>query len=134
LTDARCSPKPIQQPRPPITIGGTGERRTARVVARWADHWDLGFTPPTEVPRKLDALRQHCDAIGRDPSDITVSAVVRTAEGTHRREPREVADDIEQYAHAGCHLALVEALASDPDDAAMEIERLTRMCASLTAA
>jgi F420-dependent oxidoreductase-like protein len=134
LTDARCSPKPIQRPHPPITIGGTGERRTARVVARWANHWDLGFTPPTDVPRKLDALGRHCDAIGRDPSDITVSAVVRTAQGTRRREPREIAEDIEQYARAGCDLALVEAVASDPDDAAPEIERLTRVCSSVTAA
>jgi F420-dependent oxidoreductase-like protein len=134
LTDARCSPKPIQRPHPPITIGGTGERRTARVVARWANHWDLGFTSPMDVPRKLDALGRHCDATGRDPSDITVSAVVRTAEGTRRREPGEIAADIEQYARAGCDLALVEAVACDLDDAAPEIERLTRLCASVTAA
>lgn len=134
LTDARCSPKPIQQPRPPITIGGTGEQRTARVVARWADHWDLGFTPPADVTRKLDALAQHCDVIGRDPREITVSAVVRTAQGTSRREPCDIAEDIVEYAHAGCDLALVEALATNPDDAAPEIERLTRLCASLTSA
>jgi hypothetical protein len=70
----------------------------------------------------------------RDPREITVSAVVRTAQGTRRREPREIAEDIEQYARAGCDLALVEAVACNPDDAAPEIERLTRLCASVTAA
>jgi F420-dependent oxidoreductase-like protein len=134
LLDAHCSPKPIQRPHPPITIGGTGERRTARVVARWADHWDLGFTPPADVPRKLAALAEHCDAIGRNPHDITISAVVRTAQGTQRRELGEVAQDIEHYAAAGCDLALVEALASAPDDAVAEVESLTRVCLPLAAA
>jgi F420-dependent oxidoreductase-like protein len=134
LDEARCSPKPIQRPSPPITIGGTGERRTARIVARWADHWDLGFTPPADVPRKVAALAEHCDAIGRNGHDITISAVVRTARGTIRRERREVACDIERYAAAGCGLVLVEAVAPDPDGAAAEIEHLTRMCEPLVAA
>jgi F420-dependent oxidoreductase-like protein len=134
LTDAYCSPKPIQRPRPPITIGGTGERRTARVVARWADHWDLGFTRPADVPRKLAVLAEHCDTIGRDPDDITISAVVRTTEGTGRRHVRDIAYEIEQYASAGCDLALVEAYATDPDDASAEVERLTSTCRSMAAA
>jgi F420-dependent oxidoreductase-like protein len=134
LDEARCSPKPIQRPYPPITIGGTGERRTARVVARWADHWDLGFTQPADVPRKVAALAEHCDAIGRNCHDVTISAVVRTVRGTNRRELHEVACDIERYAAAGCDLVLVEALAPDPDDAAAEIEHLTRICQPLVAA
>src|SRR5580704_10118898 len=59
LADARCEPKPAQRPRPPIVIGGTGERRTAAVVARRADHWNLGFTRPQDVPAKLAALAGH---------------------------------------------------------------------------
>ncbi|MEA3020100.1 MAG: hypothetical protein QOI47_1624 [Actinomycetota bacterium] len=131
LIDARCSPKPMQRPHPPITIGGTGERRTARIVARWADHWDLGFTRPADVARKVEALAGHCEAIGRDPKEITISAVIRTAEGSSRRDPHDIACEIEQYAGAGCDLALVEALASDEHDALAEVERLTAMCTPL---
>ena len=44
VTDARCEPKSVQEPHPPIVIGGTGERRTIPLVARWADHWNAGRT------------------------------------------------------------------------------------------
>jgi F420-dependent oxidoreductase-like protein len=134
LRDARCEPKPVQRPRPPFTIGGSGERRTAAVVARWGDHWDLGFTPAVDVPRKLAALARHCDQVGRDPAEITVSAVVRTAAGPRRRDLGAVVDDVRAYEDAGCHLALVEALADDPADARAEVERLTAACHPLVVA
>lgn len=131
LTDARAEPKPRQRPRPPITIGGPGERRTVGVVARWADHWDLGFTPPADVPRKLAVLAERCAAVGRDPAGITVSVVVRTAEGDARRDLHDVVADLRAYEKAGCHLALVEALADHPGEAAAEVERLTAACRPL---
>src|SRR5262245_21783363 len=134
LTDARCEPKPVQRPRPPIVIGGAGERRTAAAVARWGDHWDLGFTPPAAVPGKLAALAGHCAAIGRDPAEVTVSAVVRTAGPGGRRDLGAVADDIRAYEDAGCDLALVEALADDPAGARTEVERLTAACEPLASA
>jgi len=130
LSEARCEPKPVQRPRPPITIGGTGERRTLGVVARWADHWDLGFTRPADVPRKLGLLAERCAEVGRDAGEVTVSAVVRTAHATGRRDLREVADEIAEYEAAGCHLALVEAIAA-PGDGRAEIERLTDACQPL---
>ncbi len=79
LTDARCEPRPVQRPRPPIVIGGSGKQRTARIVARWADHWNLGFARPGDFPRKLRALARHCADLGRDPAGIDISVVVRTA-------------------------------------------------------
>src|SRR5580700_9114758 len=46
LTNARCEPKPVQQPHPPVCIGGSGERRTLRTAARFAQHWNFaGGTP-----------------------------------------------------------------------------------------
>ncbi len=131
LADAHCEPKPVQRPRPPIVVGGTGERRTAAVVARWADHWNLGFTRPGDVPRKLDALAGHCAAIGRDPDGIDISVVVRTAGGGRRRDLSEVADEIAAYEKAGCQIAFVEALAGSPEQARAEIERLTAACQAL---
>ena len=60
------SPKAVQRPRPPILIGGNGERRTLRTVARFADHWNFVRGEPDVFARKLDVLREHCDEIGRD--------------------------------------------------------------------
>jgi F420-dependent oxidoreductase-like protein len=133
LVGARCEPKAIQRPRPPFTIGGTGERRTMGVVARWADHWDLGFTPPADVPRKIGLLGERCAAIGRDPGEITLSAVVRTADHVGRLDLAAVVEQIAAYEQAGVHLAIVEALADGPADAGAEIERLTAACAPLAA-
>jgi F420-dependent oxidoreductase-like protein len=124
LRDARCEPKPVQRPRLPITIGGTGERRTLPLVARWADHWDLGFTAPADVPRKLELLAGECAAIGRDVREIAISAVVRT----EHRHLAEVVDEVDAYERAGCQIALVEALPQEG-----EIERLTEALEPLAA-
>jgi F420-dependent oxidoreductase-like protein len=77
LTNARCEPKPVQQPHPPIVIGGGGEQRTLRAVARWADHWNVPGGGPEVFTAKRDVLAQHCDAIGRDPSTIVTSTHLR---------------------------------------------------------
>ena len=77
LRDARCEPKPVQRPRPPICIGGGGEKRTLRAVARHADHWNFGGGSVEEFVRKRDVLRGHCDTIGRDPATIMTSTQLR---------------------------------------------------------
>jgi F420-dependent oxidoreductase-like protein len=77
LLDARCEPKSIQRPHPPIVIGGKGKRRTLRAVARWASMWDVNFIPPADLPEYLDVLAGHCAAVGRDVDDITIMAHVR---------------------------------------------------------
>jgi F420-dependent oxidoreductase-like protein len=65
LEEAPFEPGFVQQPAPPLLIGGGGERRTLRTVARYADVANL-LGPVSEVERKLDVLRRHCDAVGRD--------------------------------------------------------------------
>jgi F420-dependent oxidoreductase-like protein len=70
LAETICSPRPIQQPRPPILIGGGGEKKTLRLVARYADACNLFAMGPDEIARKLDILRAHCEAEERDPSTI----------------------------------------------------------------
>jgi F420-dependent oxidoreductase-like protein len=69
IQEAYCNPKPIQKPHPPIMVGGSGERETLRIVAKYADACNL-FGSPETVRRKLDALREHCKAVGRDYSSI----------------------------------------------------------------
>src|SRR5450755_4173548 len=77
LTSARCEPKPVQQPHPPLVVGGSGERRTLRTAARFAQHWNFVGGPPEEFARKRDVLYAHCQDIGRDPKEITLSSHVR---------------------------------------------------------
>ncbi len=74
LTDALAEPKPVQSPLP-LWIGGAGERMTLRVVAEHADGWNTFLLPLEAYQRKLDALAEHCRAIGRDPNDIRKSLV-----------------------------------------------------------
>jgi alkanesulfonate monooxygenase SsuD/methylene tetrahydromethanopterin reductase-like flavin-dependent oxidoreductase (luciferase family) len=69
LSDAVCEPKPLQRPRPPIVIGGEGERRTLRTLARYGDVMDCGG-PPDHVRAKIAVLERHCRDAGRDPNDI----------------------------------------------------------------
>lgn len=72
VTDAICDPKPIQQPRPPIWIGGGGEQVTLKIVAQHAD-WSNFMGTTENFKAKRDILRKHCDDIGRDWSEIRMS-------------------------------------------------------------
>jgi F420-dependent oxidoreductase-like protein len=76
LIEARCNPKPIQRPHPPLCIGGSGERRTLRTAARFAQHWNFVGGTVEEFVRKRDVLHQHCEDLGRDPAEILLSSHV----------------------------------------------------------
>jgi F420-dependent oxidoreductase-like protein len=69
LQRANCDPKPLQQPHPPILIGGGGEQLTLRVVARLADRSNFGGKPE-EFAHKTEVLKQHCKDVGRDYDEI----------------------------------------------------------------
>jgi F420-dependent oxidoreductase-like protein len=77
LAETMCFPMPISQPHPPILVGGGGEKKTLRLVARYADACNLFGSGPAEVANKLEVLRSHCEAEGRDYDRIqkTVLAV-----------------------------------------------------------
>jgi len=66
---AQCDPKPLQQPHPPVWIGGGGEQLTLRVVARHADRSNFGGTPH-EFAHRCEVLKGHCAAVGRDYDEI----------------------------------------------------------------
>ncbi|HXI91106.1 MAG TPA: LLM class F420-dependent oxidoreductase [Blastocatellia bacterium] len=72
LKDAYCEPKPVQQPRPRIMIGGSGEKLMLRVIARRADIWNT-FGSPQLFRHKIEVLREHCAAVDRNFDDIEVS-------------------------------------------------------------
>jgi len=73
VNDAVNNPKPLQQPHPPILIGGAGEKRLLRLVAEHADIWNCPNNAALELSHKLEVLKQHCAAFGRDPATIEVS-------------------------------------------------------------
>ena len=77
VTNARNEPKGPQQPHAPIVIGGVGERRTLKAVARWADHWNSAPLGPGEWNHKVSVLERHCADVGRDSGEITKSMMVR---------------------------------------------------------
>jgi F420-dependent oxidoreductase-like protein len=69
LKDALCYPKPVQD-RIPIVIGGTGPKKTLRVVAKHADEWNATVATPDQYTELNEVLEEHCAAIGRDPTEI----------------------------------------------------------------
>ena len=77
LREARCEPKPVQRPGPPLVIGGSGEQLTLRVAAQYADIWN--FTGPSveTFRHKVRVLHDHCAAVGRDPAAIQLSVQLR---------------------------------------------------------
>lgn len=74
LVDAPLQPKPVQA-HLPLLVGGGGERVTLRIAARWADEWNTWGTPD-HLAAKAQVLDRHCEAVGRDPREITRSAQV----------------------------------------------------------
>lgn len=70
LAETICSPQPLRQPRPPILIGGGGERKTLRLVARYADACNLFLSSPSDIAHKLEVLDGHCRAEHRDPAEV----------------------------------------------------------------
>jgi Luciferase-like monooxygenase len=78
LAETICNPRPISTPRPPVLIGGSGERKTLRLVAKYADACNLFSSTVDEVAHKLDVLRRHCDTEGRDYAVITKTMLSRS--------------------------------------------------------
>ena len=104
LRAARCEPKPVQRPHPPICIGGSGERRTLRTAARFAQHWNFVGGPVSDFSRKKEVLEDHCAAVGRHPGEILLSSHVGYDPD---RGPEAAADAAAALGEAGCGLAIV---------------------------
>ncbi|BBX10776.1 hypothetical luciferase-like monooxygenase [Mycolicibacterium aichiense] len=73
VRDMPITPGPVQQPRPPIVVGGSGEKYTLPLVARYADVWNVPTYALGEMEHKLTVLRAICEDIGRDPGSIVMS-------------------------------------------------------------
>jgi F420-dependent oxidoreductase-like protein len=96
VVDAIAEPKPIQQPYPPVWIGGSGRKRTLRIVAQYADAWNAAGGTPDEVTDASAVLDQHCADVGRDPAQIRRTVQVRLP-----RKAEDVLPLVEGYAQVG---------------------------------
>jgi F420-dependent oxidoreductase-like protein len=95
VTEAGCAPKPVQKPYPPIMVGGGGEEKTLRVVARHADMWG-GEVGPEGCARKISLIRKYCGDIGRDADEIEMSVHPIFAIAPTEAEARAKAEAIAQ--------------------------------------
>ena len=93
------SPRPLSRPHPPILIGGGGEKKTLRLVAKYADACNL-FDGP-EIERKLDVLRQHCQNEGRDYDDIEKTALLQLDPGEKGEKVEEIVASLTRLAGLG---------------------------------
>ncbi len=122
IREAPNQPSPVQE-RLPLLIGGGGEKRTMRIAAHYADEWNA-WTTPDVLGHKVGVLREHCEALGRDPAEIAVSTqallFLSTDEGwlADKRQvdigrasivgtPSEVVDVVGQYREAGADELIV---------------------------
>lgn len=73
IADTFCNPKPVQQPYPAISIGGSGEKYLLKTVAEYADEWNCPATSAEDFDHKFHILSKHCNDVGRDVNNINIS-------------------------------------------------------------
>ena len=113
LAETLCSPQPLSQPRPPITIGGSGERQTLRLVAKYADACNLTRASTDEAAHKFDVLRRHCDDVGRDYDEI-VKSILYMGPELYGGDIDGFAMEMARYAKLGVDGVMVMPLSDRP--------------------
>jgi len=95
------SPQSIQRPHPPILIGGSGEKKTLRLVAKYADMCNVSSDSPEGVKHRFEVLRGHCEAVGRDYNAIERTIVGRFDVGRQGEKADQLVDTIGRFAEVG---------------------------------
>jgi F420-dependent oxidoreductase-like protein len=133
LKDSPALPKPVQQPHPPIIVGGGGPKRTPRLAATFADEFNLPFSSVADTSAQFDRVRAACEQAGRDPASLRLSAaqvvccgedeaaVTRRADAIGRKpdelrangaagSPQGVVDRIQEFAALGAGTIYLQVL------------------------
>jgi F420-dependent oxidoreductase-like protein len=117
LRDCPALPKPVQQPRPPILIGGRGAKRTPMLAARYADEFNVAFTPADDVVRQFERVDAACAEVGRDAGEVRRSVALTIGVGRTREEQEARAlavgrtrSDLQQNGLAGSPAEVVDRL------------------------
>lgn len=100
LAETINSPQALSKPHPPILVGGGGERRTLKLVARYGDACNF-FGDPATAKHKLDVLRQHCDEVGRDYDEIEKTVLWPIDVGKDGSAANQIVDRLGEYAEVG---------------------------------
>jgi F420-dependent oxidoreductase-like protein len=129
VRDARCEPKPLQA-RMPLWIGGSGERRTLRIVAEHADGWNTFLGDLGEYEHKLDVLGRHCGDVGRDPAAIRKQVVVRAILGETEAEARDRARERAEAAGVAVEQMVDGMVVGTPDQLAAALDGHRRLGAA----
>jgi F420-dependent oxidoreductase-like protein len=112
LEETLCHPQPLSKPHPPIMIGGTGEKKTLRLVAQYADACNLFFSMGMEaLGHKLDVLRQHCESMGRDYAEIEKT----TLGGAYLAEGKMTVSDVIEQCRSLAKLGVQHAIFNMPN-------------------
>jgi len=133
LSSSPALPKPVQRPRPPVLVGGAGQRQTPRLAASFADEYNIPFASLTDSAAAFGRVRQACQETGRDPGSLVYSAaqtvccgrdeaeLARRAQATGQQlaglrqtglagSPAEIVDKLGQFAAAGATRAYLQVL------------------------
>jgi F420-dependent oxidoreductase-like protein len=133
LKDSPALPKPVQQPHPPIIVGGAGKKRTPALSAKYASEFNAGFASVEETATRFARVRAACEAAGRDPETLVLSTAHTVVVGKDDAEvkrraaaigrdpenpgdgsiigtPAEVVDHLGRLAEAGSHRQYVQIL------------------------
>ncbi|OBJ36116.1 LLM class F420-dependent oxidoreductase [Mycobacterium colombiense] len=112
LNETICEPQPIR--RPPVLIGGDGEKKTLRLVAQYADIWNSMSNDVGELEHKIEVLNRHCEAVGRDPGEVR-----KTSGGLAGADPFDDTDEflktVERYAALGVDMINIGPMPGNPD-------------------
>ena len=111
LAETMNVPTNVSQPRPMIMVGGGGEKKTLRLVAKYADANNLFARSPEEVARKLEILRGHCEREGRDPAEILNTSLTRVSPNTN---VDELVAEMRKYAEVGIQHVQLSLVTDEP--------------------
>lgn len=113
LAETLNSPQPIQQPHPPILIGGSGEKKTLRLVAKYGDACNLFVGTPEDATHKLNVLREHCEREGTD-YDAIRKTILYTGAALHSGDMDGFVTDLAGLAAAGIEGVMIMPVGPDP--------------------
>ena len=99
------SPQPLSRPHPPILIGGGGEKKTLRMVAQYADSCNIPGPDAAQAAQKLDVLREHCAAVGRDYDSIEKTRQTRFDLGPQGENVPQILDQLHELSDLGFDVA-----------------------------
>ena len=119
IQNAYCNPKPIQKPHPPIMIGGSGERETLKLVAKYADACNL-FGSAATIKRKLDVLKQHCKDVGRDYDSILKTKLGVTIMDSDQASLEKRLE--QRYSSVPAHMRAEFATIGNPEEVRRQVE------------